>query len=160
MDITYKLVPINVEAEKLEDAVFPELKDRKIEKQGQPIFFSIKDIEDNMAINAKIRKETEAKLELELAKKENIEHFHHFVKDLTPEQLFTAHMYKESSAWVDISNKKLADLDRQDKIDLDEIEEIKKQIPEIAKELEKEAPIESPYVEIVNEEEEESENEE
>lgn len=130
-EITYKLVPINQEVEKPEDAVFPDLKDRQIEKYGEVIKFTLKDIEDNLEINAKRRKEVNAKLELENAKKENIEHFHPFVKDLTPEQLHTAYMYQEATAWVNTCNKQLEALDAQDKIDNDEIEEIKKQIPEL-----------------------------
>lgn len=128
--ITYNLVPIELQVEDLEDIKFPHIKDRKIEKKGQSIFFTMKDIESNIEYNAKTRKEITAKLENEKAKKENIEHFHKEVLDLTPEELHTIHMYKESCDWVDACNKQLENLDKQDIIDSDEIEAIKSQIPD------------------------------
>lgn len=128
--IVYKLVPIELKIEDLEDIVFPNIKDRKIEKQGQSIFFSMKDIENNLEHNAKTRKETTTKLDLEKAKKENIESFHPFVLDLTEEQLHTAFMYKSACDWVKLCTQQLDSIDKQDLIDNEEIEEIKKQIPD------------------------------
>lgn len=155
MDITYKLVPINLELDKPEDAVPPALNERVIEKHGEVIKFTLKDIEDTVAENVKRKKENLAKLQYETARKENIEHFHPFVKDLTPEQLLTVYMYKEACSWIEISNKNIENIDKQNKIDQDEIAEIKKQIPF----LDVKEPVESPYVEIV-EVDEESEDEE
>ena len=131
-DIKYSLVPVNIIADSVEKVEIPLANERKIMKMGQPIYFSIKDIEDNLAANAKTRKETLAKLEYEVARKENIEHHHPFVLDFTAEQLYTIHMYKEACSWVDICNKKIEGLDDQDKIDNDELAEVRKQIPELA----------------------------
>lgn len=137
-DIKYTLKPQQIEVDDVEDVKFPPLNERIIEKSGAKLYFSLKDIEDNIEINNKKKKEVEAKLEVEKAKMENIEHFHPEVKEYTAEQLHTAAMYKTSVDWVELCKKQLEALDAQDKIDRDEIEEIKKQIPELNI-------IESPY---------------
>lgn len=143
--ITYKLKPVNLEVNDVKEIKFIPFKERVIEKHGEVIPLTLKEIEDTITENVKRRKENVAKLEYETAKKKNIEHFHPFVKDLTPEQLFTAHMYKEACAWIEISSKNIEDIDNQNKIDNEEIEEIKKQIPD----LDIKESVESPYVEVI-----------
>ena len=154
--ITYKLKPVNLEVNSVEEIKFIPFRERIIEKHGEVIPFTLKEIEDTISENVKRRKENVAKLEYETAKKENIEHFHPFVKELTPEQLFTAHMYKEACAWIDISNKNIEDIDNQTKLDNEEIVEIKKQIPD----LDIKESVESPYVEVVESSEASEEDEE
>ena len=149
--ITYKLKPINLVADSVEDIKLPPYNERVIEKYGEVIPLTLKEIEDTLAENIKRKKENLAKLQYETARKENIEHFHPFVKELTPEQLLTAHMYKEACAWIEISNKNIASIDEQNKIDTEEIAEIKKQIPD----LDIKEPVESPYVEVVEVDEDE-----
>ena len=74
--------------------------DYVIEKRGLTSEFTIRDINSNLARMEKVTKELQAQLELEQAKMTNIEHFHPFVKDLSPEDLHTAWMYREAQEYV------------------------------------------------------------
>lgn len=148
----YKLKPVDVLSSPEGEITLPNKKERIIEKHGEILYLSIHDIEENIKHNQKTKKEVQAKLDLEKAKKENIEHYHDFVLDMSPEDLHTAHMYKESSSWVEICKKQLDALNEQERKDNDEIEEILKQIPILVEEVESEQDnnselVKSPYVE-------------
>jgi len=134
----YKLKPVHIDADKVENVDFPQLKDRVIEKHGEVLEFSLSDVEENVKNLKKTKTELEAKLKYETMRKENVEHHHPFVLEMSEEDRFTAHMYQEATQWVKICNEKLALIDEQLKKDAEEIEEIKKQIPELAS-------VESPY---------------
>lgn len=134
----YKIKPINIEADSAEGIVFPEIKDRVIEKHGGVQEFTINDIELNTKDLLNTKKELEAKRAYENVKKENIEQHHPFVLEMSEQDLFTAWMYKEASGWVKLCDEKLAEIEKQLETDALEIAEIKKQIPELAG-------IESPY---------------
>ena len=143
--IEYKLQPVHLEADSVDEVEFPPLNERVIEKHGEVLKFSLKDIENNLAHNAKLRKENDAKLEYEKAMKENIEGHHPFVLDLTPEQLHTAAMYKKACDFVTLCEATLKSIDAQDEIDNAEIAEIKRQIPDLAV-------VESPFSEEAGDE--------
>lgn len=134
----YKIKNINLDLESPEGMDFPDIKDRVIEKRGEVLEFTMNDIELNYKNLLKTKKELEAKKQYENAKKENIEHHHPFVLDMSAEDLFTAWMYKEASGWVTLCEDKLKDIEEQLEKDQIEIDEIRKQIPELAL-------IESPY---------------
>ena len=137
----YKLKSVHLEADSPKGIQFPDVKDRIIEKYGEVLEFSLNDIEYNYKELLKNKKEFEAKRVYENAKKENIEHYHPFVLEMSEEDLHIAHMYKESSSWVGICDSKLKEIEEQLEKDKAEIEEIKAQIPELAE-------IESPYVDV------------
>lgn len=131
----YNLKPIHTVLDNVDDldkAFSTDLKDRIIEKRGAVQEFTMNDIEYNMKELLNKKKELEAKREYENAKKENIEHFHPFVKDITPQDLLTTWMYKECSGWVSLCDEKIKQINEQIEEDNKEIEEIKKQIAELA----------------------------
>lgn len=134
----YKIKPINIEADSAKGIVFPDIKDRVIEKYGGVDEFTINDIELNTKNLLNTKKELEAKKKYENVKKENIEQHHPFVLEMSEQDLFTAWMYKEASGWVKLCDEKLVEIEKQLEADAIEIAEIKKQIPELAA-------IESPY---------------
>lgn len=142
----YKIKKINVEAESVDSAVFPNIKDRIIEKRGSVQEFTFNDIELNMKNLVNTKKEVESKLTYEKAKAENIEHFHNFVKDMTEEDLHTCYMYYEASSFVKLAEKKLNEINTQIERDEEEIDEIKFQIPELVV-----APIVEEAIKIINE---------
>lgn len=88
---TYKVVE-----ESKEDPIF-----NIIEKGNVTVRFSLDEVQRNIDQNKKLVKELKAKLDLEEAKRKNIEEHHPFVKALTPEQRFTVHMYAEAMSVVD-----------------------------------------------------------
>lgn len=134
----YKLKKVHLNADSAGNVEFPDLKDRVIEKYGDVLEFSLSDVEENVKSLTKTKTELEAKLKYEQMRKENVEHHHPFVLELSEENRFAAHMYQEACQWVKICNEKLALIEEQLKKDAEEIEEIKKQIPELAS-------VESPY---------------
>lgn len=71
-----------------------------IEKGGVTVDFTLQDVENDIRHNTKLKKELEARLKLDKAKVENIEHFHPWVKDWSDEQLSIAHLYAESRSVV------------------------------------------------------------
>lgn len=127
----YKLKNINIEIDKPEDLVFPEFKDRVIEKHGAVEEFTMADIELNTKNLLNTKKELEAKRQFENVKKENIEQHHPFVLEMSEQDLFTAWMYKEAAGWVKLCDDKIVEIENQLIADKEEIEEIKKQIPEL-----------------------------
>ena len=130
-ELKYNLQPMNFNVEELDKLEFPSLKDRVIEKRGHLITFTLNQIEDNTRELLKTKKELTAKRQYEAAVMENIEHFHKFVKKLTPEQLLTVWMYKNSLGHVELCDANLAKIDKQLKEDEEEVAEIMKQIPEL-----------------------------
>ncbi len=134
----YKIKSINIDANSAEGIVFPDMKDRVIEKRGGVDEFTMNDIELNTKNLLNTKKELEAKRQYENVKKENIEQHHPFVLDMSEQDLFTAWMYKEAAGWVILCDEKLKLIEEQLETDALEIAEIKKQIPELSS-------IESPY---------------
>lgn len=127
----YKLQSINIEADNVEDVVIPEVKDRIIEKTGHVTEFTLRAVEENMAIVDKNIKEIVAKRDHEDAKMQNIQHFHPFVLEMSDEDLLTAWLYQEARGIVQLCDTKLAEINEQREKDLAEIAEIKAQIPEL-----------------------------
>ena len=131
-ELTYKLLPVNIDVDKVEDVDFPELKDRVIQKFGDVVEFTLSDIETADAEMIKRKKELQAKHDYEKVVVENIEHHHPFVKDMSEQDLLTVWMYKQSKGHVKLCSENIAKLDAQLEADKKEIEEILKQIPELA----------------------------
>lgn len=127
----YKLEPLNLVADSVEELRIPTMKERIIEKRGHVVKFSLEEIEQNTKKMLQNRKEIQAKLDYEQACVENIEHHHKFVKKLDDKQLLTVWMYKNSKGHVDLCTDKIAEIDKQLKEDEEEVAEIKKQIPEL-----------------------------
>lgn len=145
----YKIKNVHLEAESV-DAIpsFPDIKDRIIEKRGAVQEFTMNDIEYNMKNLLNTKRELEAKREYENARAENIEHHHPFVKNLTDEEIVTVWMYKEATGLRKMCDDKLKLINEQLEKDLEEIEEIKNQIPEL-----KESPVVEEALKIMKEEE-------
>ncbi len=141
----YNFKPVHLEVESAEGIVFPDMKERVIEKHGEVIEFTMSDIELNTKNLSNTKKELEAKRKYENVKKENIEQHHPFVLEMSEQDLFTAWMYKEAAGWVKLCDDKIKEIDDQLATDAEEIAEIRKQIPELAL-------IESPYGEKKDEE--------
>jgi F0F1-type ATP synthase membrane subunit b/b' len=98
-----------------------------IAKHGQSIQFTLADIQQLEVTLKKQLKEAEAQAELEKAKMDNIERNHAFVKKLTDEQLFTAHMYAEAKARFTESDKLAKDIKKKFKNHDKEMSEVYKQ---------------------------------
>lgn len=130
-ELIYKLLPVNIDADKVENIDFPELKDRVIQKFGDVVEFSLADIESADAEMIKRKKELQAKHDYEKVVMENIEHHHPFVKDMSEQDLLTVWMYKQSKGHVELCKENIAKLDAQLEADKKEIDEIIKQIPEL-----------------------------
>ena len=128
----YKLKPVNIDAEK-DGLEFPDIRERIIEKRGHVVEFSLKELEEAGEAMRKQRKEQEAMLTHRNAVIENIEHHHPFVKDFSEEELLTLWMYKDALGNRDMFKSNIEKLDKQLKEDEEEIKEILKQIPDLAK---------------------------
>ncbi len=127
----YKLKPINIDAD-TDGLTFPDIRDRVIEKRGHVITFSLNEVEANDQQLEEKRKEQESMFKNREAVIANIEHHHPFVKDLSDEQLLTVWMYKDAMRNRDQFKKNIDALEKQLQEDKEEIEEILKQIPELA----------------------------
>lgn len=102
MDIDYKL------KEKAEDP-----NASVITKSGISVDFTPQDMRNEQAQLEKFITEITAKFDLEKAKMSNIEEHHPFVKEMSAQDLFTAHMYQESKNFVDVIPPKLEELETQ-----------------------------------------------
>lgn len=85
----------------------------KLLKKGVVVEFTLGEIINEERQCEKAVKELTAKVDLEKAKMVNIEHHHPFVQTMTMEQLFTAHMYYESRAFVDGLPEKIEVMKKQ-----------------------------------------------
>jgi hypothetical protein len=132
INMEYKLQPVHLEVETLEEVDFPPVKERIIEKRGDVVEFSMKDLEDNITALQKLKRELEAKKDYDQMVVENIEQHHKFVKKMSEQDLLTAWMYKQHKGYVTVSEDKLKQVNKQLDSDLAEKEEIEKQIPELA----------------------------
>ncbi len=127
----YNLKKINIDVEK-DGLQFPDLRDRIIEKRGHVVEFSLSEIEANDRDMEKQLRDQKGMFDHRQAIIENIEHHHPFVKDLSDEQLLTVWMYKDAMRNRDQFKKNIDALEKQLQEDKEEIEEILKQIPELA----------------------------
>lgn len=82
-----------------------------IEKKGKVFSFSSLDVIKDLEQLNKQKKAYEAQRELNRAEMKNMEEFHPFVKELSDEDIHTAHMYWESKKMVDALDKKLPEFD-------------------------------------------------
>lgn len=108
------------------------VKDSKIEKLGVVVTFTMREVEAHEAMLRKLQKELQAKLDFEQAKMFNVERNHSFVKDMSPQDLFTAHMYQDARANSTAARDKLTEVEKQLSDYENEKIEIVKQIPELA----------------------------
>jgi hypothetical protein len=97
-------------------------KESVIEKSNIKVEFTIYELEAENRTIEKYLKEFGAQKLLADAKITNIEDNHPWVKDLTEEQLFTAHMYQENQAMSRVMQKKI---DEYEKAQIDSAEELK-----------------------------------
>jgi hypothetical protein len=126
----YKIKPIKVDADKGE--TFPDHKDRVIEMRGQVVELTLGGIEQTNEQREKRIKELKAKKENCLAKVENVAHFHKNIVEMSEEDQHAAWMYYENKTAANICDKEIKKYEEYIEQDNKEIEEIKKQIPELA----------------------------
>lgn len=74
--------------------------DTVIEKGGLTASFTVRGLNAAIERATKLIKELEGKLQIEDARKQNIEHFHPFVKDMSDQDLNTAAMYSEAKQYI------------------------------------------------------------
>lgn len=129
--IEYKLKPLELVADNVEDLEIPSVRERVIEKTGHVTEFTMKDVDESMLIVDRNIKELQAKRDVEDAKMQNIQHFHPFVLEMSDEDLMTAWLYQESKGMKELCDNKLKEIIEQKEKDLAEIAEIKAQIPEL-----------------------------
>ena len=128
----YKLKKLDLKADKVEDVKIPTANERVIEMHGQIVELTLQGIADTQLEREKKVKELFAKKLLEEKKMSNIEQFHPFVKDMSDEDLHTVWMYYESKALVSSCTTEGEKIQGWIDSDAKEVEEIKKQIPELA----------------------------
>jgi len=127
----YKIKPLNLEVNGVEEVKFPDLKDRIIEMRGQVVEITLNGLENTRNKRKKAIKELEAKSKHEKAKIENIESFHPFVKEMEEKDLHTVWMYYQSKAIAKGCDEEIDKLKGWIETDDKELQEIYKQIPEL-----------------------------
>lgn len=110
---------------------YTDIKDATIEKTGHSNEFSMRDIERENEQVDKIVRELQGQIKLEIAKLTNIEENHAIVKTLDDKDLFACAMYGESKLLKIKSEEKLKSIEEHKEKNLEEIEIIKLQIPEL-----------------------------
>jgi acylphosphatase len=118
---------------KIKGEILENIEDTKVEVHGFVPEFSIADLKKNIETNKKQLSGVDGNLSYLAKKIENIETHHAFVKEMSEQDLFTAHMYQDS-----LETKKKFDiakeqLENQIKADEEELAEIYNQIPELHK---------------------------
>lgn len=122
MTFTYKL---NLEEHETVDG------DTKIELYGFVPEFTLNELKGNIEVNNKQLREVTSNLEYQNKKIENIEKFHKYVLKLTPEKLFTIHMYQESLTNKNKYEEVKVRLEKQIEEDIKEMSDVLTQIPEL-----------------------------
>ena len=84
-----------------------------ITKSGISVDFTPQEMRNEQAQCEKFLAELNAKLDLEKAKMSNIAEHHPFVKEMSAQDLFTAHMYQEAKAFVDVIPSKVEEVTAQ-----------------------------------------------
>lgn len=117
---------------------------------GKPIEFTLYGMEASIAGAEKTIKELESTSALNAAKMDNIERNHPFVKEMSEQDMFTAHMYQEAKAIVLVCNKKAEELkdakakDEAAMVDLfEKMPELKAEVDAFEVELKSKAEIEA-----------------
>lgn len=85
----------------------------KIEKRGLVVEFCLDDVLTHEANLKKFLTEVNAKISVEKAKMDNIEHNHEFIKELTDEQVFACYMYQEAKIQHIAATEKLEEINTQ-----------------------------------------------
>ncbi len=129
--IKYKIKEIATDLDK-DNLGIPDIRERTIEKTGAAIEFSMFDLEQNIEELQKYKKEFTAQVDYQRVLAENVERNHPFVKDLKEVELTAAWMYKEATGKFTSYQAKLKEVEATLDGLLEEIEVIKKQIPELA----------------------------
>lgn len=127
----YKIKNVSLNVDNLDEIQFPSIKDRTIEKYGDVVEFTFNEVESDMERFGKLKTEIEAYLSHESAAIENIEHFHPFVKEVSEEQLSIYATYHKYKAGYKAHETKLTEVEEGIKKLGEEMEEMKKQIPEL-----------------------------
>jgi len=127
----YTIKNISLDVENLDELQFPHIKDRTIQKHGDVVEFTFREVESDMDRFGKLKTELEAYLKHESAAIENIEHFHPFVKEVSEEQLSVYATYHKYKAGYKAHESKLAEVDEAIKKLGEEMEDMKTQIPEL-----------------------------
>lgn len=105
--------------------------ERIIEKRGHVIMFSLNDVDANTRSMEKSLREFEGQKKIEDAKSENISSFHPKVAKLSDEDLLSAHMLYEAKRVSKMCEDKIVEINEQMAKDKEEVDEIKKQLPEL-----------------------------
>lgn len=108
-----------------------DIKDAKIEKAGVLVYFTMRDIEAHEENLKRTLMELVAKAGLEKAKMTNVENFHPFVKEMSLEDLSTAHTYMTAKMMFEVASGKAEEIEKQLKEYEAEKIEIVKQIPDL-----------------------------
>ena len=115
------------------------IEERQIVKEGFVSEFSLVGMKRDFMNYAKTLKELRGNRDLKAQTMANIEQHHPFVKDIPEFDRYTVHMYQEAAASFKAFDKKIQEIEAEETEYKAELEEIQKQIPELA-------PIVSPYM--------------
>jgi hypothetical protein len=99
-----------------------------ITKRKVDVDFTMQQLDDQQRAIEKRIKELQAKRDMEAAAMENVEHFHPFVKEFSPEDLTTLFVYTQSWKLVNEINPVLKQMEDALAEHLEEVKVIKEQI--------------------------------
>jgi hypothetical protein len=102
--------------------------DHVIEKSNVSVDFTVRQVSQNVELMLKSKRELQAKLDYEKARIVNVEHFHKFVKRLSPVELQAAYIYVEAKEFVSQIVPKIAELEVAVATDLASLAEVERQI--------------------------------
>lgn len=114
--------------------------ERLIQKTGHIIEFSMLEMQHDLTKFTKTLKELRGNREIKASIVRNVEMHHPSVKDIPEFDRSAIHMYHEAAMAVKTYDQKIAEIEKEEAEYKLEIEEVQKQIPELA-------PIVSPFTE-------------
>ena len=127
----YKIKPIELKVDSVDELQIPEALDRVIVKTGDVVEFTMRELEENISRLSKYELDVQAKIDNDKAKIENIEHFNPWIKKMTDEKKHACYLYFLSFLALKEFEPKLEEVKKQLALDLAEREEIIKQIPDV-----------------------------
>jgi len=107
-----------------------------IEMHGKPITFNLHQMQANIRNAEKTIVELDAQAKVNRAKMTNIEEHHPFVKEMSEQDLFTAHMYQEAKALAIVSEKKADEFREAKATDEASLVELFEKLPELKADVE------------------------
>lgn len=115
-----------------EDGTPITVQEKIIEKRGLVIKFNFLELEADKLKFEKALKELKGNRDLKQSVVDNMDIHHPFIKDMSEFDRYSVHMYQEAFAAVKAYNTKIDEIEKEQIKYLEELEDIKNQIPQLA----------------------------